>query len=280
MKLQLSNLASNPEPIASARTADPAAILAFDRPAIEFRGVSKSYETITALDNVSFRIARGQVVALVGPNGAGKSTCVEIIMGLRAADSGSVVVGNDNVTRGDRGYIARLGVQLQETRFFPNLTGREYLDFFAALYDHSIDRRVLIDQLDLGAFVNQRMGKMSGGQRQRIALALAIINDPEIVILDEPTVGLDPIARREFWSIIKRLHADGNRTLLFSTHYMEEAAAIASHVLMLAAGTVIASGRVDDVVGQARDGGATNLDDAYNVLVGQTLAASHEGAVS
>lgn len=241
---------------------------AIARPAIQFRDVSKRYGRKLALDKVSFAIAPGDIVALVGPNGAGKSTAVEIIMGLRAASSGTVMVGNCNVTRGDRSHIARLGVQLQETRFFPSLTGREYIDFFAQLYARPVDCKTLIDQFDLGDFVAQRMGKMSGGQRQRIALALAVINDPDVVILDEPTVGLDPIARRDFWSIIRRLNDGGRRTLLFSTHYMDEAAAIASHVLMLASGRVVASGSVKAIVDSARPLGAANLDDAYTALVG------------
>ncbi len=264
------------EKVADARLAD-LSIISPSPAAVEFCGVSKHYGAITALDDVSFRIGQGEIVALVGPNGAGKSTAVEIIMGLRAPAQGQVVVGGSTVTQGERGYIARLGVQLQETRFFPSLTGREYLDFFARLYPRTIPRAQLIDELGLGGFISQPMGKMSGGQRQRIALALAVINDPEIVILDEPTVGLDPIARRDFWAIIARLNDHGRRTLLFSTHYMDEATAIASHVLMLASGRVIANGTVAAIVDQARDDGATNLDDAYNILVGRSSGSARQG---
>lgn len=241
-----------------------AAARALQVPAIVFDGVTKRYGAVCALNDVSFRIVRGDIVALVGPNGAGKSTLVEIIMGLRAADEGHVEVLGDDVTAGKRGYVSRLGVQLQESKFFPNLTGMEYLRFFRSLYPVTMPIDSLVEQLDLGAFISKPIRAMSGGQRQRIALALAVINDPDIVILDEPTVGLDPIARRSFWDIIRRLHAGGRRTLLFSTHYMEEAAAIASDVLMISEGSLIASGGLADVIAGA---GAANLDDAYNRLV-------------
>lgn len=241
-------------------------------PAVRFDGVTKRYNAVTALKDVSFTITPGEIVALVGPNGAGKSTLLEIMMGLRRPTAGRVSVLGDDVTAGARSYLARLGVQLQETRFFPTLTGREYLRFFRDIYAAHTDVDALVAELDLGAFAGKRMNAMSGGQRQRIALALALINDPDLVVLDEPTVGLDPLARRELWSTLRRVHARGRCTLLFSTHYMDEAQAVASQVLMLAHGSIIAAGSVDAVI--AVTPGATNLDDAYTQLVGHREGAS------
>ncbi|TFW16937.1 ABC transporter ATP-binding protein [Massilia arenosa] len=240
-------------------------------PVVHLSGVSKRYESVQALDNVSLDIGQGQVVALLGPNGAGKSTLVEIIMGLRQADSGSVNIFGDDVRGGQRGYLSRIGVQLQTTGFFPSLSGRDYLKFFQGVYPHTLPLDRVIELLDLSAFVDKTMRGMSGGQRQRIALALAIVNDPDFIILDEPTVGLDPIARREFWDILRQLHG-GTRTLLFSTHYMEEVQALADRVVMMAKGRVIASGTVDDVIAAAGPE-ARNLDDAYNILLAQRKGA-------
>jgi ABC-2 type transport system ATP-binding protein len=240
-------------------------------PVVALREISKRYGDVQALDRVSLNVPAGQVVALLGPNGAGKSTLVEIIMGLRRADSGAASVFSNDLMRGERGYLARLGVQLQSTAFFPTMSGRDYLKLFEGLYPHNAGIDKVIDALDLSAFVDRRIRELSGGQRQRIALALAIVNDPEFIILDEPTVGLDPIARREFWDIIRRLHG-GTRTLLFSTHYMEEVQSLASHVVMMARGRVIASGTIAEVVAAAP--GAANLDDAYNILLSQRKGAS------
>jgi ABC-2 type transport system ATP-binding protein len=241
-------------------------------PVVEVEHVSKHYGERVAVSDVSFSIAPGQVVALVGPNGAGKSTLVEIMVGLRRADRGRVSVFGSDTADPRRPYAARIGVQLQQTGFFPSLTARDYLRFFQRVYPRSVDLDQLVRELDLGRFLDQRMNKLSGGQRQRIALALALVNDPDFIILDEPTVGLDPIARRAFWQLLRRVHDDGARTLLFSTHYMEEAEALASHVLMLAHGRILAAGPIRDVVAAAGAAAAT-LDDAYTALVGMEQGA-------
>ena len=235
-------------------------------PVVQLRDISKRYGNVQALDRVSLTVPAGQVVALLGPNGAGKSTLVEIIMGLRKADSGTASVFSSDLMRGDRSYLARLGVQLQSTAFFHGMTGRDYLKLFEGLYPNNAGIERVIEALNLTAFADRRIRELSGGQRQRIALALAIINDPEFIILDEPTVGLDPIARREFWEIIRRLHG-GSKTLLFSTHYMEEVESLASHVVMMANGRVTAAGTIAEVIAAAP--GARNLDDAYNILLSQ-----------
>ena len=236
--------------------------------AVSFAGVSKSYGQHKALDHLSFDMPVGEIVALVGPNGAGKTTMLEIMMGLRRVDDGSVcVLGCDPAL--DRSYLSRIGVQIQQTKFFATLSGRDYIRFFQRVYPRCLSMEAMLEAFELTKFVDSPLEKISGGERQRIALALAMINDPEFVILDEPTVGLDPVMRREFWSIIRKAHANGRKTLLFSTHHMEEAEALASRVVMLAGGRIVAQGSVAQLVSMA-GGAARNLDDAYNILVSRS----------
>ena len=238
-------------------------------PVIEVQGLNKAYGDIRALRDVGFRIAGRRSVALIGPNGAGKSTLIETLMGLRRPDSGSVRVLGVDVCANPRGHVERLGVQLQESRLFPRLTPREYLQFFARLYQHSLPFEVICEELDLHPLLDRRIGQLSGGQRQRVALALAILNDPALVILDEPTVGLDPITRREFWELIQRLRGRG-KTILFSTHYMEEAQVLADEILMISQGRLVAFGTAPELIAAARRlGDASTLDDAYALFAKQ-----------
>jgi len=214
---------------------------------------------------VSFEIPDGEIVALVGPNGAGKTTMLEIMMGLRRADRGTVsVLGCDPAV--DRSYVARIGVQIQQTKFYASLSGRDYIHFFERVYPKCLGIDRMLEEFELTSFIDRPLGVISGGERQRIALALAMINDPEFVVLDEPTVGLDPIMRRGFWTTIRKVHAKGGKTMLFSTHHMEEAEALATRVVMLARGNIVAQGSIAQVIALAGDG-AANLDDAYNILV-------------
>ena len=233
--------------------------------AIEIIGLSKTYVGVQALKDIDLSIAPGEVVALLGPNGAGKSTLVETIVGLRNPDKGIVRVLGDEVTAGERGFLARLGLQLQRTDFFVNLTGRDYINLFKNIFPRVVPEEQLIAEMALGAFIDRPLRKVSGGQRQRIALALAMLNDPDIIILDEPTVGLDPIAREEFWTLIRTMHDGGRRTLIFTTHYMEEVAALASRVVFIADGELRMDGAVADMVAMAGQGAAT-LDEAYRRL--------------
>lgn len=241
-------------------------------PVISFDDVSKRYGSTHALNNINLDILPGQIIALVGPNGAGKSTLVETIMGLRTADSGTVKVFNVDIAKHPKSHLKRIGVQLQETKVFPKLSGREYLNFFEKLYDNPLSVDAVIEQLDMQTFIDKPLDKVSGGQKQRVALALSIINDPDLIILDEPTVGLDPIARKEFWRFIRNLQSDG-KTLLFTTHYMEEAQALASQVVMLAKGRIVAAGSPQHIVDSCQHIASATLDDAYTYLVEQSQGA-------
>ncbi|MDT8999850.1 ABC transporter ATP-binding protein [Paucibacter sp. APW11] len=228
-------------------------------PAIAVRGVVKSYDDVRALRGISVEIRRGDTVALIGPNGAGKSTFVEILMGLRRPDAGEVHVLGHDVLANPKAHVDRIGVQLQESRLFPKLSVREYFNFFSQVFPRHVDIAALCERMSLTPCFDKRIGELSGGQRQRVALALALINDPDIVILDEPTVGLDPIVRREFWRLIRQLGDEG-KTVLFTTHYMDEAQALADTVLMISNGRLVAQGSAQHIIDTAHSG---NLDDAY-----------------
>jgi ABC-2 type transport system ATP-binding protein len=237
----------------------PSSFSAAQTLAVDVRGLVKTYGPKVALSNLTLSIEAGHTVALIGPNGAGKSSFVEILMGLRNASAGSVEVLSHNVVGNPRGHVARIGVQLQESRLFKLLTIREYFAFFAKLYPKHVDLAQLAHDFALDAIQDTRVGDLSGGQKQRVALALALINDPELVILDEPTVGLDPIVRQEFWGLIRAQKRQG-RTVLFTTHYMDEARALADRVLMIAGGKLVAQGRAEELITQA---GVATLDEAY-----------------
>lgn len=235
--------------------------------------IHKAYGSKIALDGLSLQIPGDKTIALIGPNGAGKTTFLEILLGLRQPDSGQVHVLGHDVIEDPQAHVDRIGVQLQETRLFGKVTAREYFRFFGEVYSRSLPIEDLTRTLGLESLIDISLAKLSGGQRQRVSLALALINDPEFVILDEPTVGLDPIARQEFWSLIRRLRSDG-RTLLFSTHYMEEAEALADELIMISNGRLIASGSPRDVVLRAEPYGCKNLDEAYCHFAGVVDKAS------
>jgi ABC-2 type transport system ATP-binding protein len=230
---------------------------------VRFSGVSKSYGATRALQDVTFEIKPGQSIALVGPNGAGKSTLVETIMGLHKPDAGWVTVFGYTAPEEAPRYVDRIGVQLQDSRLFGALSARDYFAFFSRIYTRSISEAALVERFKLAEFMDKTIKELSGGQRQRVALALAVINDPDLIILDEPTVGLDPIARRQFWDLISTLHGEG-KTLLFTTHYMDEAETLADHVLMLASGKMIAQGRPEEIIASAENAAVTTLDAAYS----------------
>ena len=249
-------------PAARASTSARFAPSAVTQPlAIETRGLSKRYDTTIALADASVAICPGDTVALIGPNGAGKSTFMEILIGLRRADEGEAYVLGVDVVKHPRGHLQRIGVQLQDTFLFHRLTAREYLHAFAALYERHTDVDILAERLGLEGHLDKLIRQLSGGLKQRVGLALALVNDPELVLLDEPTVGLDPFARREFWKLLRQLRQEG-KTVLFSTHYMEEAEALADTVIMISNGRIVVQGSPAAIIAGS-DTPRGNLDDAY-----------------
>jgi ABC-2 type transport system ATP-binding protein len=207
--------------------------------AIVVRNLVKRYGGFTAVDNVSFEAADGQVTALLGPNGAGKTTTIEILEGFQAPTSGVVQVLDASPRTRSRAWRARIGLVLQSTSLDAQLTVTEALSLFGALYPSPLRVGHVLDVIGLADDARTRIGVLSGGQRRRVDLGIAIIGQPEVLFLDEPTTGLDPEARRRLWSVIENLTADGTAVLL-TTHYLDEAQHLADRIIVLASGRVAA----------------------------------------
>ncbi len=209
---------------------------------IDIRNLVVTYGTVQAVRDVTFQVRAGEVFGLLGPNGAGKTTTLAVIEGLIKPQTGQVrVLGYDVATHAVQ-VKRRIGLSLQSTDFFDDLQVWELVQFYAGLYEKRMDRaavRALLARFDLTEKAEQRAGQLSGGQQQRLALALALTNDPQVVILDEPTTGLDPQARRNVWDSIRQIQAEG-RTVLLTTHYMEEAQELCGRVAIIDRGSIIA----------------------------------------
>jgi ABC-2 type transport system ATP-binding protein len=208
-------------------------------PIVQVSGLTKRYGAVTAVRQISFAVARGEIFGILGPNGAGKTTTLELIEGLRRPDAGTVVVDGVDVARDPRGARARVGVQLQEAGFFERLTVEETLRLFGAYHRRRLAPAPLIERVQLQDKRRALVRTLSGGQRQRLALAVALVNDPPLLFLDEPTTGLDPQARRNLWDLITRFRAEG-RTVILTTHYMEEAERLCDRVAIMDHGRIIA----------------------------------------
>jgi ABC-2 type transport system ATP-binding protein len=217
------------------------------QPVIRVRGLTKRYGDVQAVAGIDFDVAPGEIFGLLGPNGAGKTTTVEILEGLRTPDGGEVSVLGVDVTRGADALKPRIGVSLQTASLYPKLTVTELIDLFRSFYPKSRPTNELIDALELGERRNARSQVLSGGQRQRLAVALSLVNDPELVFLDEPTTGLDPAARRSLWDIVRDLKA-GGRSVLLTTHYMEEAEILCDRLAIMDHGRILEMGTVEELV--------------------------------
>jgi ABC-2 type transport system ATP-binding protein len=214
---------------------------------IQVRDVRKFYGDVRAVDGVSFEVRRGEVFGLLGPNGAGKTTTVEMLEGLRKPDGGQLeILGIDAVGQPDA-LKERIGVTLQTAELYPKLTVVEVLDLFRSFYSRTLPTVQLIEFLDLGERSGAQTKELSGGQRQRLAVALALVNDPEVVFLDEPTTGLDPAARRSLWDLVERLREQG-KTILLTTHYMEEADHLCDRLAIMDHGKILEMGTAGELI--------------------------------
>jgi ABC-2 type transport system ATP-binding protein len=213
-------------------------------PAIEVRDLHKSYGSLEAVRGVSFEVAQGEVFGLLGPNGAGKTTTVEILEGYRRRSAGHVsVLGHDPAER-DRELQQRVGIVLQSCGFYPRVTVHEAVEHFAKAYARPRDPGETIRLVGLGEKADARTKDLSGGQRRRLDLALALVGDPELVFLDEPTTGFDPAARRTAWGVVRTLKELG-KTVLLTTHYLDEAQELADRVAIVKEGRIVADGPPD-----------------------------------
>jgi len=206
--------------------------------AVSVQSLTKQYKDVCAVDNVSFEVQVGHCFGLLGPNGAGKTTTIEIMEGIISASSGEVLYQGKRV---DSQMSQQIGIQFQHTALQDFLTVKETLNLFASFYEKTLEQAQLIKLCDLGDFLNRDNRLLSGGQRQRLLLALALINDPKIIFLDEPTTGLDPHARRNFWQLIKNIKAQ-NKTIILTTHYMDEAEQLCDDIVIMDKGKIIESG--------------------------------------
>jgi ABC-2 type transport system ATP-binding protein len=217
-------------------------------PALSCRGLVKRYADVVAVDGLDLEVCAGECFGLLGPNGAGKTTTIEILEGIHRADAGEVtVLGQRWDGRQDRALRQRLGIQLQETRLTDKLTVRETVRLFRSFYARGPAPDEVIRRVQLEEKADAWVVKLSGGQRQRLAVACALVNEPELLFLDEPTTGLDPQSRRQLWELIEEFKRTG-RTVLLTTHYMDEAERLCDRVAVVDHGRVIALGTPDELI--------------------------------
>ncbi|WP_214411694.1 ABC transporter ATP-binding protein [Sphaerisporangium fuscum] len=232
--------------------------------AIEVRDLRKTYGGTHAVDGVTFTVRSGETFGIVGHNGAGKTTTVECLIGLRRPDEGTVRVLGEDPLRGRRVLAQRIGAQLQDSSLPERIKVAEALRLFGSFYRAPADWRQVMDRWGLRPLAGKAFGDLSGGQRQRLMLALALVGDPEVVVLDELTTGLDPIARRETWRQVGDLKAAGTTVVLVS-HYFEETEALCDRVAVFARGRVRAMGTPAEIIAQT---GTASLEEAYFALEG------------
>jgi ABC-2 type transport system ATP-binding protein len=247
--------------------------------ALRVKGLRKAYDDVVAVDGLDLQVLAGECFGLLGPNGAGKTTTIEICEGLLAADSGSVEVLGRHWETDSKDLRELLGIQLQDTQLSEKLTVDETLTLFQSFYRDARDIGEVIDQVELGEKRHSRVGGLSGGQKQRLAIACALVGNPQLLFLDEPTTGLDPVSRRQLWELISKFQAEG-KTIVLTTHYMEEAERLCDRVAIVDHGHVIALGTPRDLMEsvdvshlpppEPRKTSAT-LEDVFISLTGRTL---------
>jgi ABC-2 type transport system ATP-binding protein len=240
--------------------------------------LTKSYGGIPVVDGISFTVQEGEIFGILGPNGAGKTTTLEMIEALRPIDSGCVVLDGIDVAKEPNRIKQLIGVQLQSTAFFDKLTLTELLKMFGCLYGKAVDTAALLDSVQLGDRAKSYAADLSGGQRQRFSIASALVNDPRILILDEPTTGLDPQARRNLWELIQALRAKG-LTIILTTHYMDEAESLCDRIAIMDGGRIVALDTPAALIGQLLEKGfqksvqvqQATLEDVFIDLTGKEL---------
>ena len=236
-----------------------------NEPSVSVKNLTKSFSGRRVVDNLSFDVQKGEVFALLGHNGAGKSTTIDLILGLKAPEEGFAKILGTNAAKNRKKVFERVGVQLQNTQYQPNITVEEACIEYASLYSAPADYQQLLEQFGLIAFKKSFVSKLSGGERQKLSVVLALIGEPEIVFLDELTTGLDVVARREVWRTLKQLKERG-LTIFLTTHYMEEAEVLCDRVCIIKSGKKVAEGTIDEIITAS---GQRNLEDAYLCFMGE-----------
>jgi len=237
---------------------------------IEVRKVHKSFKEIKAVKEVDLTINRGEFVALLGPNGAGKTTLVEMIEGIQIPDEGEIYIDGKQWKNHQQELHQIIGISLQETRFIEKLTAFETMQLFASFY--KLDKVRVNEVIQLVGLEEKKkayVNNLSGGQRQRLALGVALLNKPQLLLLDEPTTGLDPNARREIWHILLQLKKDFNTSLILTTHYMEEAEFLCDRIIIMDQGTILSQGTLKEILDL--NGGHQSLDELFITMTGRHL---------
>ncbi len=247
-------------------------------PVIIANDIRKKYEDIDAVNGISFQVRRGEIFGMLGPNGAGKTTTVEILEGMRSADSGEAIIDGINVKKDPTSVKSIIGVQLQQNAFFDNLKLSEIVGMYAQLYETRVDPVEVLSRVGLEGRKNSKYAQLSGGQKQRLSIAVALVNDPVILFLDEPTTGLDPQARQQVWALVKKIRDDG-ATIVLTTHYMEEAEELCDRIAVIESGEIIAIDTPNALIDQLLATGfkpekrlrEATLDDVFLNLTGRDL---------
>jgi ABC-2 type transport system ATP-binding protein len=236
-------------------------------PVIEVKNVWKSFKTVQAVKGINLQIPKGQFTALLGPNGAGKTTLVEMIEGIQKPDTGEITITGKH-WKGNEDELHRIiGLSLQETRFIDKLRVTETLQLFASFFNLGKERvNEIIEIIGLDEKRKSYVVNLSGGQRQRLAIGIALINTPTILLLDEPTTGLDPNARREIWDILHKLRKISETSMILTTHYMEEAENLCDYIVIMHNGVILREGTLDQLLKEAN-----TLDELFVLLTGRRI---------
>ncbi len=241
-------------------------------PAIVINNLGKAYQDVTALDDLTLQIGQGELFGLLGPNGAGKTTTINILCGLLQPTSGSASICGFDTQKDASKCKALMGVCTQETAVYPYLTGNENVDLFGNLYALNKDqikarRSLLLNKVGLSADAKRRVQKYSGGMKRRLSLILALVHDPQVIFLDEPTVAMDPQSRHAVWDFLEELKKEG-KTIILTTHYMEEAQRLCDRVGIIDRGKLIALGAPNKLV---TENAASSLEDVFIKLTGRSM---------
>ncbi|MEK9676727.1 MAG: ABC transporter ATP-binding protein [Chloroflexota bacterium] len=247
-------------------------------PVLVAQNLKKRYDDIEAVAGISFEVKRGEVFGMLGPNGAGKTTTVEILEGMREADSGEAFINGINIKEDPTAIKSIIGVQLQQNAFFDNLNLAEIVDLYARLYNAKVDPVEILGRVGLAQRKGAKYKELSGGQKQRLSIAVALVNDPVVLFLDEPTTGLDPQARRSLWALIQDIQSGGS-TIVLTTHYMEEAEELCDRIAIVENGQIVALDTPDALIDQLLETGfkpqkrarEATLDDVFLNLTGHEL---------
>jgi ABC-2 type transport system ATP-binding protein len=244
--------------------------------ALQVRNLRKAYQDVIAVDGVDLEVYSGECFGLLGPNGAGKTTTIEICEGINTPDAGEVIVLGRRWGRDDRELRELLGISLQETQFSEKLTVEETVQLFRSFYRQGPSTDSVIAMVQLQEKARARVGQLSGGQKQRLALACALVGDPQLLFLDEPTTGLDPQSRRQLWDLIEGFKSDG-RSILLTTHYMEEAERLCDRVAIVDHGKIIALGTPRELIAALRAEHVLEFALAGNIPVDEGPLRQMEG---